>query len=124
MGDLMDFVTTSRRATSKATPIYPITKDNHEKVFNSIDSMNMFDKLKEVQKAKDTPQVIHYLKCAAIKSDTNNENILQVNIRDDCSRLPKKTRNEIVAALETQLNPETWDKLKPFLKTALPWTET
>ena len=58
LDNLTEFVTTSRRATSKVTPIYPISKDNHEKAFNSINCMNIFDKLKGAQKAKGTPQYI------------------------------------------------------------------
>ena len=123
MGSLNKFVSTSGRATSKASPIYPLVKNNHEKVFNSISSVNLFDKLQEARKATGTQQLAHCLKFAAIKFNDSKESILQVGINDNCSSISNKARNEIAAAMETQPNMSTWDKMKPFLKTALPWTE-
>ena len=69
INSLTEFVTTSGRATTKATPIYPLSNcDNHEQVFNSIEAMKIFKKLKEAKKAKGTPRVVHHFKCVAIES--------------------------------------------------------
>ena len=121
---LDEFVTTSGRPKIEDTPIYPLSQADYEKVLAGSDSLNFFAKLKDARKAKGTPPVAHYLKCAAIKSSDKKQSILQVNIHDDCSYLPNKTRTKIATALETQLDVDTWEELKLFLKPALPWDKT
>ena len=121
---LDEFVTTSGRPKIEATPIYPLSQADYEKVFAGSDSLNFFAKLKDAQKAKGTPLVAHYLKCTAIKSSNRKQSILQVNIHDDCSNLPNKTQIEIATALETHLGGGIWEELKSFLKPALPWDKT
>ena len=97
-----------------------------EKVFSgsASASLNLFAKLKDARKAKGTPPVVHYLKCAAIKSSDKKQSILQVPIHDDCSGLSNKAQTEIATALETQLDEDTWESLKSFLEAALPWDAT
>ena len=121
---LTDFVTTSGRKTIKGSPIHALSQSDQETVFFGSPNFNLFTKLKEARKAKGTPPVVHFLKCAAIKSSDKNQSILQVPIHDDCSGLSNKARTDIATALEDQLDEDTWDSLKSFLEAALPWDAT
>ena len=87
---LTDFVTTLGRKTIKGSPIYPLSQGDQETVFYGSPSLNLFAKLKDARKATGTPPVVHFLKCAAIKSSDKKQSILQVPIHDDCSGLSNK----------------------------------